>query len=264
MPQVITILGCGSSGGVPRVAQGWGVCDAANPRNRRRRCSILIQLTGEAGATQVLIDTSPDLREQLIDAGIDRLDGILMTHPHADHLHGIDDVRPLVLQMRSKLNMYMDAPTSAVVRSSFSYIFETPEGSQYPPLLDEQRLHPGHTCRIEGPGGPLEAMPFRLDHGEIEALGFRFGNVAYTPDFVKVFPGSWEHLEGLDLWIIDALRYTPHPTHLSIGEALDMIRMLRPKRAVLTNLSSEVDYETLRRELPRGVEPAYDGMRLEA
>jgi phosphoribosyl 1,2-cyclic phosphate phosphodiesterase len=263
MSQVVTILGCGSSGGVPRVAQGWGVCDPQNPRNRRRRCSILVEQTGDRGTTTVLVDTSPDLREQLIEAGVERLDGILMTHPHADHLHGIDDVRPLVLQMHAKLDIYMDAPTSAVVRSSFSYIFETPEGSQYPPLLTEQRLHSGHACAIPGPGGPFETTPFRLDHGEIEALGFRFGRVAYTPDFVKVFPGSWKYLEGLDLWIIDALRYTPHPTHLSIDEALEMIRMLRPKRAVLTNLSSEVDYETLRRELPPNVEPAYDGMRLE-
>jgi phosphoribosyl 1,2-cyclic phosphate phosphodiesterase len=264
MSQTVTILGCGSSGGVPRVAQGWGVCDPANPRNRRRRCSILVERTAETGTTQVLIDTSPDLREQLIGAGVERLDGILMTHPHADHLHGIDDVRPLVLHMHQKLDIYMDAATSAVVRASFSYIFETPEGSQYPPLLAEQRLHPGHACRIEGSGGAIEAMPFRLDHGEIEALGFRFGAIAYTPDFVKVLPGSWQHLEDLDLWIVDGLRYTPHPTHLSIGEALELIRMLRPKRAVLTNLSSEVDYETLRRELPPGVEPAYDGMRLEA
>ena len=262
MSQTVTILGCGSSGGVPRVAQGWGVCDPSNPRNRRRRCSILVEHAGDAGTTQVLVDTSPDLREQLIDAEVDRLDGILMTHPHADHLHGIDDVRPLVLQMRRKLDIYMDEPTSQVVRSSFSYIFETPEGSQYPPLLSEQRLKSGHACSIDGPGGPLDAMPFRLDHGEIEALGFRFKNFAYTPDFVKVFPGSWEHLEGLDLWIIDALRYTTHPTHLSISEALEMIRMLRPKRAVLTNLSSEVDYETLRKELPANAEPAFDGMRL--
>ncbi len=263
MSQVVTILGCGSSGGVPRVAQGWGVCDPGNPRNRRRRCSILVEKTGSGGTTRVLIDTSPDLREQLIGAGVERLDAILMTHPHADHVHGIDDVRPLVLHMSRRLDIHMDEPTSRVVRNSFGYIFETPEGSNYPPLLNEARLRPGQVCRIDGAGGPLEFMPFRLDHGEIDALGFRVGNFAYTPDFVRVYPESWQYLEGLAIWVVDALRYTSHPTHLSIGEALEMIRMLRPGHSVMTNLSSEVDYEILRKDLPAGVEPAYDGMRLE-
>ena len=264
MTQTITILGCGSSGGVPRVAQGWGVCDPANPRNRRRRCSILVEQDGPGGRTSVLVDTSPDLREQLLAADVRRLDGILMTHPHADHTHGIDDVRPLVLEMHAKLDIHMDAPTSAAVRSSFGYIFETPEGSQYPPLLSEQRLSAGKACRIPGAGGTIEAMPFRLDHGEIEALGFRFGNVAYTPDLKTIFHESYRWLEGLDLWIIDALRYTSHPTHLSVREALDLISLFRPKRAVLTNLSTELDYEILRNELPDNVVPAYDLMRLEA
>lgn len=263
MGQTITILGCGSSGGVPRVAQGWGVCDPENPRNRRRRCSILVEQSSADGVTRVLVDTSPDLRDQLIDAGVDSLDSILMTHPHADHLHGIDDVRPLVLHMGRRLDIHMDEQTSRVVRSSFNYIFETAPESQYPPLLSEHRLIAGQKCVIPGRGGVLEAMPFRLDHGEIEALGFRFGNVAYTPDFVKVLPGSWEYLENLDTWIIDALRYTRHPTHLSVHEALELISMMKPKRAILTNLSSEIDYETLCREMPDHILPAHDRMRLD-
>jgi len=262
MSVAVTILGCGSSGGVPRVAQGWGVCDPANPRNRRRRCSILVEQTGPEGVTRVLVDTSPDLREQLIDARVKHLDAILMTHGHADHTNGIDDVRPLVLHMRRKLDIHMDEPTSRVVKRAFGYIFDTPEGSQYPPLLRERRIRAGHAVLIEGPGGVLEAMPLRLDHGEIESLGFRFGNVAYTPDVKTIFPEAYPHLEGLDLWIIDALRYTSHPTHFSVDEALDMIRLFKPKRAILTNLGSELDFATLKAELPTHVEPAYDMMRV--
>ena len=263
MSVAITILGCGSSGGVPRVAQGWGVCDPANPLNRRRRCSILVEQTGPEGVTRVLVDTSPDLREQLIDARVKHLDGILMTHGHADHTNGIDDVRPLVLHMRRKLDIHMDERTSRVVKRAFGYIFDTPEGSQYPPLLRDHRIRAGHAVHIEGAGGVLEAMPLRLDHGEIESLGFRFGNVAYTPDVKTIFPESYPHLEGLDLWIIDALRYTRHPTHFSLEEALDMIKLFRPKRAILTNLATELDYATLKAELPPNVEPAHDMMRVE-
>ena len=263
MSLAVTILGCGSSGGVPRVAQGWGVCDPANPLNRRRRCSILVEQTGPEGVTRVLVDTSPDLREQLIDARVKHLDAILMTHGHADHTNGIDDVRPLVLHMRRKLDIHMDERTSRVVRRAFGYIFDTPEGSQYPPLLHDRRIRAGHAVHIEGAGGALEAMPLRLDHGEIESLGFRFGNVAYTPDVKTIFPESYPHLEGLDLWIIDALRYTRHPTHFSLEEALDMIRLFRPKRAILTNLATELDYATLKAELPPNVEPAHDMMRVE-
>ena len=263
MSLAVTILGCGSSGGVPRVAQGWGVCDPANPLNRRRRCSILVEQTGPEGVTRVLVDTSPDLREQLIDARVKHLDGILMTHGHADHTNGIDDVRPLVLHMRRKLDIHMDERTSRVVKRAFGYIFDTPEGSQYPPLLRDHRIRAGHAVHIEGAGGVLEAMPLRLDHGEIESLGFRFGNVAYTPDVKTIFPESYPHLEGLDLWIIDALRYTRHPTHFSLEEALDMIKLFRPKRAILTNLATELDYATLKAELPPNVEPAHDMMRVE-
>ena len=263
MSIAVTILGCGSSGGVPRVAQGWGVCDPANPLNRRRRCSILVEQSGPEGVTRVLVDTSPDLREQLIDARVMHLDAILMTHGHADHTNGIDDVRPLVLHMRRKLDIHMDERTSSVIKRAFGYIFDTPEGSQYPPLLHDRRIRAGHAVHIEGAGGVLEAMPLRLDHGEIESLGFRFGNVAYTPDVKTIFPETYHHLEGLDLWIIDALRYTRHPTHFSLEEALDMIRLFKPKRAILTNLGSEVDYAVLRSELPDNVEPAHDMMRVE-
>ncbi len=257
----VRIMGCGSSGGVPRVGQGWGSCDPANPKNRRRRCSILLERTGDDGAkTVVLVDTGPDLREQLLDAEIDRLDSILLTHSHADHTHGIDDVRPLVIRMHRLIDLHMDEPTSQIVREKFAYVFETPPGSSYPPLLLERRLTPGDAVRLAGPGGEIEALPFRLEHGEIDALGFRVGDMAYTPDVNAIPAESIGALENLDLWIVDALRYTRHPSHFSLPETLDWIVRLKPRRAILTNLHTDLDYETLRRELPPHVEPAFDGM----
>lgn len=280
---IVTILGCGSSGGVPRVGQGWGRCDPANPRNRRRRCSILVQkfpgqqAAGGApgafsgpdasdglGPTNILIDTSPDLREQLLDAECDRVDAILLTHSHADHTHGIDDVRPLVIEWRKRIDVWMDDFTSAAMRERFAYIFQTPPGSQYPPLLNARQLVHGQPCDVEGSGGTLEAIPFRLDHGDIEALGFRFGGIAYTPDLVDIPDESVAHLEGLDVWIVDALRYRPHPSHFCLEQTLDWIARLKPKRAVLTNLHTDLDYAHLAAELPDGVVPAYDGMRIYA
>lgn len=263
MSVALTILGCGSSGGVPRVAQGWGACDPANPRNNRRRCSVLLERTGPDGKTTVLIDTSPDLRWQLINAGVERLDGVLLTHPHADHTHGIDDLRPLVIAMRKRIDIHMDAPTSAVVTDKFSYIFATPAGSSYPPILREKRLIAGEACAVTGPGGAIKATPFDLDHGDINALGFRIGALAYSPDLIDIPEQSLRHLEGLDVWIIDALRYAPHPSHLSLDQALAWIARMRPKRAILTNLHTDLDYETLSGQLPANVVPAYDGMRIE-
>jgi len=258
----LTILGCGSSAGVPRAGQGWGACDPANPRNRRRLCSILVERAG-SGVTTVLVDTGPDLREQLIDAEVRRLDGVLMTHPHADHAHGIDDLRPIYLVARRQIDVHMDEPTSLIVRNGFSYIFQTPDGSSYPPIATDLRLTAGSPCRIDGPGGTVEAVPFDLNHGEINALGFRFGCLAYTPDVKRIPEASRPFLKGLEVWIIDALRYRPHPSHFSLEEALGEIEAMRPRRAILTNLHTDLDYETLRKRLPPHVVPAYDGMLVE-
>ena len=212
--------------------------------------------------TRVLVDTSPDLRQQLLDTEVDHLDAILMTHPHADHVNGIDDVRPLVIKARHRISLHMDEATAAVVRRSFSYVFETPPGSQYPPLLDHQTIVSGLPLTVNGPGGPVEALPFKLHHGEIDALGYRFGDVAYTPDLNAIPETSQIYLEDLQTWVIDALRYTPHPSHFSLTEALDWIATMKPRRAVLTNLHTDMDFEALRQKLPPNVEPAYDGMTL--
>lgn len=256
----VTILGCGSSGGVPRVGSGWGACDPNEPKNRRRRCSILVEQIGKGGTTSVLVDTGPDLRDQLLAADVTRLDAALITHEHADHTHGLDDIRPIVLHMRRILPVYMDQITSDQMHRKFGYCFTTPAGSSYPPIAREFRIVPGHPIAIEGPGGDLSVDAFTLDHGEIDALGFRFGGIAYTPDVKSIPDAVLPFLEGLDVWIIDALRPTPHPSHFSLSDALGWIDRMKPRRAVLTNLHTDLDYGALCASLPDGIEPAYDGM----
>ncbi|WP_230533069.1 MBL fold metallo-hydrolase [Microvirga roseola] len=265
MTMRLTILGCGSSAGVPRVGVGWGKCDPSNPKNRRRRCSVLVEKTSGSGEkTVVLIDTSPDLRDQLLGADVRRLDAVLYTHEHADHIHGIDDLRPLAIVQRHRIPVYADRFTSEVLQMRFGYCFETPAGSGYPPILKMHHLEPGLTTTVSGPGGAIKALPFRMIHGDIEAMGFRFGRIAYAPDVSRMPEESLGALDGLDVLILDALRQTPHPTHFSVPEALDLIAKVKPKRAVLTNLHTDLDYETLRRELPPQIEPAYDGLTVEA
>ncbi len=258
----ITILGCGSSGGVPRPALGWGACNPDNPKNRRRRCSILVERHGAEGKTQLLVDTSPDLREQLLGADVQKLDGILFTHEHADHTHGIDDLRGLFIRHRRRLDAWLDEPTSRAMHARFGYCFMTPPGSEYPPILNEHRLVPGKPVTIEGDGGPIAALPVLQDHGDIPSLGFRFGNVAYSADLVGMPDESAAALTGLELWIVDALRHTPHPSHFSLSQALEWIDRLKPKRAVLTNMHTDLDYDALRETLPAGVVPGYDGMQI--
>ncbi|QEE38752.1 MULTISPECIES: MBL fold metallo-hydrolase [unclassified Methylobacterium] len=256
----LRILGCGSSGGVPRVASGWGACDPEDPRNRRRRCSILVERESGGGRTSLLVDTSPDLREQLIDAGVRRLDGVLYTHAHADHTHGIDDLRPLVIAMRGRIPVYADSLTRSLLTTRFGYCFETPPGSAYPPILDVRDLP--DALSLDGPGGAITAESLLVEHGTEAALGFRFGQAAYIPDVSLIPEASLDRLHGLDLLIIDALRDTPHPTHFSVADALALIETVRPRRAVLTNLHTDLDYAALAARLPEGVAPAYDGMSL--
>jgi phosphoribosyl 1,2-cyclic phosphate phosphodiesterase len=261
MNLTFTILGCGSSMGVPRVALGWGVCDPNNSKNRRRRCSLLVERSNAQGQrTRVLIDCSPDLRMQLLDTEVVWLDGVLITHEHADHTHGIDDLRPLFVNRRRRLDVYLDEPTSRAMEARFGYCFATPPGSEYPPIAIEKRLVAGKPVTIDGQGGPIEVMPVLQDHGDITSLGFRFGNVAYSADIKSLPAESIAALRGLDVWIVDALRKAPHPSHFNLDEALEWIARINPKRAILTNLHSDMDYAALRAELPPAVEPAYDLM----
>jgi phosphoribosyl 1,2-cyclic phosphate phosphodiesterase len=255
-----TILGCGSSMGVPRVALGWGSCDPSNPKNRRRRCALLVERSDAKGRTRVLVDCTPDLREQLLEAEVDWLDGVFITHEHADHIHGIDDLRPLFVHKRRRVDVYLDEATSRSMHARFGYCFMTPPGSEYPPILSEHRLLPGHRVTVDGQGGAIEALPVLQEHGDIPSLGFRFGNVAYSADIKNMPADSLVAMAGLDLWIVDALRRAAHPSHFNLDEALDWIARVKPKRAILTNLHSDMDYATLRASLPSGVEPAYDGM----
>jgi phosphoribosyl 1,2-cyclic phosphate phosphodiesterase len=264
MTLAFTILGCGSSGGVPRPALGWGACDPTNPKNRRRRTSLLVERRNASGVTRVLIDTSPDLREQLLAADVDGLDGVLYTHEHADHTHGIDDLRAIAIHRRALVNVHLDEATANVVKARFGYCFETPPGSEYPPILAEHRIEPGRGIIIDGSGGTITALPFVQEHGDIVSLGFRFGALAYSCDLKRLPADSIAALAGIDVWIVDALRHAPHPSHFSVAEALDWIGRVKPRRAILTNLHSDLDYEALRASLPAHIEPAFDGMRIDA
>jgi phosphoribosyl 1,2-cyclic phosphate phosphodiesterase len=262
MTLTLTILGCGSSAGVPRPALGWGACDPNNPRNRRRRCALLAEQTSDQGTTRIVIDTSPDLREQLIDANVDHIDAVFLTHEHADQTHGIDDLRSVVLHQRRRIPVYLNQSTADHILLRFSYCFVAPPGSDYPPILENHSIEAGESRTIDGNGGPVTLSAFLLQHGRIPALGYRIGDAAYTPDVNDIPPVSWPFLEGLDLWIIDGLRYAGHPSHFSVNDALSWIDRFKPRRAVLTNMHSDLDYEVLRQSLPANVIPAYDGMRL--
>ncbi len=253
-----TILGCGSSGGVPRLGGLWGACDPANPKNTRRRCSMLVEREGKDGTTSVLIDTSPDMRSQLLDTSTARLDGVVYTHAHADHVHGIDDLRMIVFNMRDRVKVYADGDTQNALLSRFGYAFVQPEGSPYPPILDLHAID--GPVEIDGPGGTITLRPFRVAHGSIDALGFRINDLVYLPDVSSIPDAALPELEGLDCWVIDALRRDPHPTHFCLQDALNWIERMQPRRAVLTNLHNDLDYATLQDETADHITPAYDGM----
>jgi phosphoribosyl 1,2-cyclic phosphate phosphodiesterase len=257
-----TILGCGSSGGVPRIGMSWGACDPANDKNRRLRCSAMIERMGSGGQTAVLIDTSPDFREQILRSRATALDGVLYTHDHADHTHGIDDLRMVAFAMKKRVNVYFDAATGKSLTERFAYCFKTPEHSNYQPILNGHTIDGVTPIEIQGAGGAIVATPIPQTHGDITSLGFRVSNLAYSPDISAIPDSSRPLLEGLDVWVVDALRYTPHESHFSVKQALAWVERLRPKRTILTHMTSELDYDTLKRDLPVGVEPGYDGMAI--
>jgi len=261
MTTTFTILGCGSSGGVPRLGGQWGACDPTNSKNKRRRCSLLVEKASPTGTTRVLIDSSPDLRDQLLDAGVGALDAVVYTHPHADHVHGIDDLRMIVFNMRSRLQVWADAETSNALLNRFGYIFAQPKGSSYPPICELNMIDGDVT--VTGAGGPITLTPFDVIHGNIDSKGFRIGNAAYLPDVSEIPDAVWPLLQGLDLWIVDALRREPHPTHSHLANTLAWIARAAPKRAILTNMHNDLDYDTIEAETPPHITPAYDMMRVE-
>ena len=255
------ILGCGSSGGVPRIGGHWGDCDATNPKNRRRRCSMLVERETHQGITRVLIDTSPDMREQLIDAGVGALDGVIYTHSHADHVHGVDDLRMVVFNMRARVNVWADQATCDALLDRFGYVFIQPEGSSYPPILNLNLLDGPVT--ITGAGGDITLTPFEVEHGRIDALGFRIQDLVYLPDVSAMNDAAWDVVSGADCWVLDALRRDPHPTHSHLEQSLQWIEQSGVPNAVLTNMHIDLDYETVLEETPDHIEPAFDGMVIE-
>ncbi len=268
----VTILGSGSSGGVPRFGGpdgkgDWGACDPNEPKNRRSRCSILVQREHpEFGfapdkVTSVLVDTSPDMRSQLLAARCARLDAVLFTHDHADQSHGIDDLRIFALQMRRRIPVYIDDATGGAIVDRFRYCFEQAPGSYYPPILDKRDMPArGEHFSIDGPSGPIPVTAFLQYHGGVNSLGFRFGDIAYSSDVVGLPEESFTILSGVNAWIVDALQYKPHKTHAHLDLALEWLARVRPGRGLLTNLHVHMDYQTLKNMLPAGIEPAFDGL----
>lgn len=260
-----TILGCSSSPGVPRINGDWGACDPANPKNRRLRASLLVEQIGEdGGRTTVVIDTGPDFREQMIAAKVERLDAVIYTHAHADHLHGIDDVRGYFHAQRHRIPIHADAATMTRIRDGFDYCLETPPGSNYPPIVLPTLIEtPDSPVTVTGAGGPITFRPILQVHGDIMSLGFRIGDFAYCSD-VSDFPAeSHAKLQGLDTLVIDCLQYRFHPSHLSMEQALSWIDRFQPRHAILTHMHIPLDYDTVMAETPAHVEPAYDGLVVE-
>ncbi|MGH6988056.1 MAG: MBL fold metallo-hydrolase [Caulobacteraceae bacterium] len=261
----VTILGCGSSGGVPRADGDWGACDPADPRNRRSRCSLMVRRPSDGPPetwTTLIVDASPEFRLQAAEAGARRLDGLLLTHDHADQSHGLDDIRAFAIRQRAKIPVWMDEATARSLRSRFSYIFE---GQGLYPAIAEERPVPlaSQAWRVEGPSGPIEASCFWQDHGVSKSLGYRFGEIAYSSDVVDLGEEVLESLGDLTVWIVDALRYAPHPTHAHVEKTLAWIERVKPQRAILTNLHIDLDFSELAARLPSGVEPAFDQLRFE-
>lgn len=259
-----TILGCGSSPGVPRITGDWGACDPTNPKNRRRRASLLVErIARDGGITTVVIDTGPDFRDQMITSGVKSLDAVVYTHAHADHIHGIDDLRGFWHEQRRLIDVYADAFTLERLRAGFGYCFEKPDGSSYPPIVLAHEIIHGEVFELSGNGGMISFEPLTQIHGSIQSLGFRIGDFAYCSD-VSDFPAETvQAMQGLDTLVIDALQYRPHPSHLSLDETLAWIDRLKPKRSILTHMHTPLDYEAVASAIPSGIEPGYDGLFIE-
>ena len=256
-----TILGCGSSGGVPRIGNDWGKCNPSNPKNSRLRCSLLVQKQDKLGTTNILIDSGPDMRQQLLKANVSKLDAVVYTHFHADHVNGIDDLRMVAINVKKIIPIWADHKTEKKLKRSFNYIFNTTEGSKYPPILNLNIIK--SFFKISGLGGDVNFIPFKVNHGEINALGFKIENIAYIPDVLDIPQKTFSLLKNLDVLIIDALRRAPHPSHTHLEKTLSWIERLNPKISYLTNMHSDLDYDEVMKEIPKNVFPSFDGLEIE-
>lgn len=260
----VVILGSGSSGGVPRGDGNWGVCDPENPLNMRTRCSALFRKTTGTGTTNIVVDTSPEFRQQMVMAGVRHLDAVLYTHDHADQTHGIDDIRVFFIQGGRQIPVWLDQATHDSLMKRFGYVFEFQ--NDYPAIASANLIPPhGTRWSVEGAGGAVPIVTFDQAHGNIRSVGYRMGGVGgqggvvYSPDVSDVDEVAMQAVRGADLWIVDALRYHPHPTHAHLDKALGWIAESGVPRAVLTNLHIDMDYEALKKRLPAGVEVGFDG-----
>ncbi|WP_442681395.1 MBL fold metallo-hydrolase [Sphingomonas sp. ASY06-1R] len=249
----LTILGCGTSSGVPRIGGDWGACDPSDPRNRRTRAAILVQST----TTTILVDTGPDMREQLLAANVGVVDAVLWTHEHADHTHGIDDLRQVFHLTHMPVPGYARQRTHDLLETRFGYVFHGRGG--YPPTA---RLHVLDDDIVVG---DIRVRTVDQPHGGITSAGFRFdvaqASAAYSTDFHNLTDDMQNLFRGVDLWIVDALRHAPHPTHADLATTLAAVDRVSPKRAILTHMDQSMDYATLAAELPKGVEPGFDGLQ---
>lgn len=251
----VTILGCGGAGGVPLIGNNWGACDPDEPKNMRTRVSILVQ----EDETTLLVDTSPDMRQQLLRSELKDLDAILYTHAHADHSHGIDNIRSLNWMTRKPMPIYASQETMEELKFRFSYIFEerSPETLFYRPSVEP------HLIEKEMQIGSIAIKTFDQYHGKVTSTGYRFNDFGYTTDAGQLDDEAFEILKGVKVWVLDAIREKPHHTHAHVDMALEWIERLKPERAFLTHMDHTLDYATLKKKLPEGVEPAYDGLVIE-
>ena len=254
----VTVLGSGSSGGVPAVGTGWGACNPNNPKNYRMRPSILLDVADK----RLLIDTSPDLRAQLLATDVKQLDGVLYTHAHADHLNGIDDLRGINRIMGAPIDIYCDTETLTTLKERFGYVLKPlPDGSNYyyKPVLHPTVIKAGDSFKVAG----VQISVFDQDHGFSRTLGYRIGALGYSTDAVNLPDTSFEMLRGIDTWIIGCFTDREHPTHVHLEKALKWIERVRPRQAILTHLGPDLDFDQLLNSLPVGVFVAFDGMKIE-
>jgi len=259
----VTILGCGSSTGVPRIGDDWGSCNPGNIKNNRNRCSLLVERYMNGDVTRVVIDTGPDIRLQLNKTKSKLIDAVFYTHEHADHTHGIDDLRVYCIRKKEKINVFASKETSNYLQKKFGYCFKTPIGSNYPAILAMNIIEKHKKYKISGHGGDITIVPFELIHGDIKAFGFRINDFVYSPDVNSIPLESSSYIKGLKYWIVDALRWDKHPTHFSVDEAVTLIKKFKVNNSILTNMHIDLDYDVLANYLPSGVIPGHDGLTID-